>query len=169
VDYGYEGEVLLMAPIEYPRDFQTGAKTEIAADVRYIVCREICVPEKAHLALSLPAPLNQSFQWRALFQRTRAQIPRKAPAAWKARASSDKNHFTLSVQTGFKVESAKFFPFEPAQVQNSALQAFTPTEKGFRLTLQKSDQLLKPINVLRGLVILGPGRAFEIAAPIVSR
>jgi len=42
-------------------------------------------------------------------------------------------------------------------------------EKGFRLRLQKSSQLTKSISVLKGLVVLGPGRAFEVAAPVVSR
>jgi hypothetical protein len=34
------------------------------------------------------------------------------------------------------------------------------------LTLQKSDQLVQPIPTLRGLIVLGPGKAFEIAAPV---
>ncbi len=43
------------------------------------------------------------------------------------------------------------------------------TRNGFRLTLKKSDQLTKAITTLKGLIVLGPGRAFEVSAPVVSR
>jgi len=50
-----------------------------------------------------------------------------------------------------------------------APQEFAPTRNGFRLTLKKSDQLTKPITILRGVLILGPGRAVEVSARVVSR
>ena len=67
------------------------------------------------------------------------------------------------------MQSATFFPLVPGQIENSARQDFVSTSEGFRLTLRKSDQLMKPIAVLKGLVVLGPGRAFEVAAPVSSR
>jgi hypothetical protein len=36
-----------------------------------------------------------------------------------------------------------------------------------RLTLQKSEQLLKPIPALKGVVVLSPDRAFLVNAPVV--
>jgi DsbC/DsbD-like thiol-disulfide interchange protein len=175
IDYGYEDQVLLRAPIERAANSAADGAVPIAAlpigaDVKYVVCREVCIPGKAHLTLSLPAaggdPPPEAAQWHAIFQSTRAQLPKAAPASWKVSATADKDHLILSVRGAPPIKGAMFFPLEPAQIENSAPQAFASTEDGFRLTLQKSDQLVQPIPTLRGLIALGPGKAFEIAAPV---
>ena len=168
VDYGYEGQVLLMAPIQGPSSRNATPLPNLSADVKYIVCRDVCIPGKAHIPLSGPAGGDWA-AWHALFEQTRAQLPKPAPASWKVAAVSDKQHFILSVQARSQVADASFFPLEPSQIDNSSPQEFAPTHNGFRLTLKKSDQLTKPITNLRGLIVLGPGRAVEVSAPIVSR
>jgi DsbC/DsbD-like thiol-disulfide interchange protein len=195
VDYGYENQILLMTPIERAAGSTAGSTPAIStsaistsgmsADVKYIVCREMCIPGKAHVALSSPSSgqrvsarqssAQQFSEWRQLFEQTRAQIPKPAPKAWKFSARTetgkDKNNdrFILSVQTESKVHAATFFPFEPGQIENSAPQTFAATAGGFRLSLKKSDLLVKPISSLKGLLVLGPGRAYEIAAPVARR
>jgi len=168
VDYGYEGQVLLMAPIQGSLSRNATSLPSLSADVKYIVCRDVCIPGKAHITLSSPAG-GDWVPWRALFEQTRAQLPKPAPASWKVAAVSDKQHFILSVQARSQVAGASFFPLEPSQIDNSSPQDFAPTRNGFRLILKKSDQLTKPITDLRGLMVLGPGRAFEVSAPVVSR
>jgi DsbC/DsbD-like thiol-disulfide interchange protein len=169
IDYGYEDQVLLMVPIERAAN-SAAATVPIAADVKYVVCREVCIPGKAHLTLSLPVgggdPPPEAAQRHAIFQSTRSQLPKAAPASWEVSATADKDHLILSVQGAPPIKSAMFFPLEPAQIENSATQGFVSTGDGFRLTLQKSDQLVQPIPTLRGLIVFGAGKAFEIAAPV---
>ena len=168
VDYGYEGQVLLMAPIEATSGRNSASIPRLSADVKYIVCREVCIPGKAHLTLAAPAGGNWA-SWRALFEQTRAQFPKPMPAGWKVTAVADKQHFILSVQARAQVSGVSFFPLEPGQIENSGAQDFAPSRNGFRLTLKKSEQLTKPIATLRGIIVLGPGRAFEVAAPVVAQ
>ncbi len=168
VDYGYEGQVLLMAPFEGTAKEQATSIPSLSADVTYIVCREMCIPGKAHLT-SAPPPAGDWSHWRALFEQTRQQLPKPAPPGWKVSAESDNSHFTVSVRAGPQVQRASFFPLQPGQIENSSEQEFASNRSGFRLTLKKSDQLTKPISTLRGLIVLGPERAFEVAAPVVSR
>ncbi|HXM95729.1 MAG TPA: protein-disulfide reductase DsbD domain-containing protein [Candidatus Dormibacteraeota bacterium] len=168
IDYGYEGEVLLMAPIDGPPRSEAISAPSISAGVKYIVCREICVPGKAHLQLSFPEAGDTSKR-RTLFGQARARLPKPAPASWRISAESDKDRFLLSVRTNSKVQRATFLPITPGEIENSALQRFVSTGIGFRLELQKSSQLTKSISILKGLVVLGPDRAFEITAPVVSR
>ena len=165
VDYGYEGSVLLMAPVVPSSGAGPALIPRISADVKYIVCREICLPGNAHLSLSFPLAHDAS-ELRTLFEQVRHEFPKPAPAPWKVTAQSDNDYVTLSVRTDSHVERATFFPLVPGQIENSAPQDFASTGHGFRLTLRKSDQLTKPIAVLRGLVVLGPQRAFEVAAPV---
>jgi thiol:disulfide interchange protein DsbD len=168
VDYGYEGQVLLMAPIQGPSSHNATLPPNLSADVKYIVCRDVCIPGKAHLTLSGPAGGDWA-PWRALFEQTRAQLPKPAPASWKVTAVSSREHFTLSVQARTQPAGASFFPLEPSQIDNSSPQDFAPTPDGFRLTVKKSDQLTKPITTLKGLIVLGPGRAYEVSAPVASQ
>ena len=170
VDYGYEGETLLMAPLHAPANLSSGQTAELAAAVKWLVCRDICVPEQALLTLPLPV-VDQSAQepseWKGLFAKTRRRLPRSVPAGWKVSAISEKDSFALRVETGRPETGGTFFPLEAEQIKNSAPQTFAPAQRGFRLTLQKSDRLLKPVPLLRGVLVLSSGRAFAIAAPVV--
>jgi DsbC/DsbD-like thiol-disulfide interchange protein len=168
VDYGYEGQVLLMAPIQGPSGHNATPPPNLSADVKYIVCRDVCIPGKAHLTMSGPASGDWA-PWRALFEQTREQLPKPAPASWKVTAVSAKQDFILAVQARPQPAGASFFPLEPSQIDNSSPQDFAPTRDGFQLTLKKSDQLTKPITTLKGLIVLGSGRAFEVSAPVASR
>jgi DsbC/DsbD-like thiol-disulfide interchange protein len=168
VDYGYEGQVLLMTPIEAASRSASAATPSLAADVKYIVCREMCIPGKAHLTLAAP-PGGNSEQWHELFEQTRQQLPKPAPSGWKVSAESSGSQFIVSVHGAAQVHSASFFPLDGSQIDNSSRQDFASTAGGFHLTMKKSDLMVKPITTLRGLIVLAPGRAYEVSAPVVSR
>ncbi len=171
VDYGYEDEVLLMASIEPPANLNPGSTVTLGADVRWLVCREICLPERAHLTLSLPSEKQLSKgdpAWRELFQKTRALLPKPLPRGWRASAVMEKDDFVLTVFTGAPEKTATFFPLEPGQIENAAPQKVNSFARGIRLILKKSDQLLKPVAALNGLIVFPNGRAFRIAAPVVE-
>lgn len=170
IDYGYQDHVLLMVPItgfgstKRPGD-------SISADVKYVVCSEVCIPGKAHLALpatSSDRGQSDAVQWHDLFQKTRAHLPKPAPASWRVAATQDKSRFMLRVSGIQGVKAASFVPREPDEIENSATQVFAPGNDRFSLTLEKSDQLVKPVSVLRGLILIDAEKAYEIAAPVVQ-
>lgn len=173
VDYGYENEVLLMAPLNVPAslgDRERGNVT-VGATVNWLVCREMCIPGKAQVSLTLP--VNSTVKSAAsadaaMLINARAEVPKAQPATWKVYATNEKGDFLLTVETGKQESAATFFPLDAEQIKNDALQAATPFSRGVRLRLQKSDGLLKPIARLRGVLELGPGQAYEISAPVAS-
>ena len=168
-DYGYEDEVLLMVRIRPRSKPQYGQAAKLGLTVKWLVCRDICIPGQARLTLSLPvregAP-EPDLRWRALFEQTRAHLPKRVPATWKTAAFSEKDHFVLSIDTGSRVAKATFFPLESQQIENGASQSTKPFDRGVRLTLRRSDQLLKFIPRLRGVVVLASGQAYVINAPV---
>ena len=167
VDYGYEGQVLLIASITGAVKGNVRLISDISADVKYIVCREMCIPVKRHLTLAAGSDGDWK-RWHDLFEQTRQRLPKPLPAGWKVSAESDQSRIIVVVRAA-PIQSASFIPFEPGQIDNSSRQGFASSPTGFRLTLKKSDQLIKPISVLKGLIILGTGRAYEIAAPVAQR
>jgi DsbC/DsbD-like thiol-disulfide interchange protein len=166
VDYGYEGRVLLAAPVQVPADYKAGAPLTLAADVRYLVCREVCIPAKAHATLNISGAGTSAAAHRELFAAARAQWPQAMPANWKVQASDAGDHLALSIETGAREAQAAFFPLDDNVIDNVAAQKPTPTSRGISLTLKKSEYLTTPVATIKGVVVLAPNRAVEITAPV---
>jgi hypothetical protein len=101
-----------------------------------------------------------------LFAASRNSLPQRAPRDWEFIVTDQKDSFVLTVRLGRKLTRATFFPVEESQVDNSAAQQVVPVADGFHLTLRKSDQLLKPIKRLKGVLEFSPNQAYLVDAPI---
>jgi len=171
VDYGYEGQVLLMLPVQTPPN-SSAARTSIGATVRYLVCREICIPARAQASLDIPVAKDTATHFsvsRELFQKTRALFPRAAPSAWKISVASHRDEFIISVEGGSASPTALFLPLDSDVIENSKPQTVESTRHGFSITLQKSTLLEKPVSTLRGVLVLEPGLAYRVAVPVLPR
>jgi DsbC/DsbD-like thiol-disulfide interchange protein len=171
IDYGYEGQVLLAVPLQVPADYKPGAPSVFAADVRYVICRDVCIPAKANVTLSMPSSAistTEAAARRAQFREARARWPRPRPAGWEVKASDNGSQLVLSLETGRPEATATFFPLDQDQIDNAAPQVVAPTARGVRLTLHKADPSSKPTAVLKGVVVLAPDRAFEVAVPVTA-
>ena len=169
IDYGYEGDVLLMADLQSPKKMLAAHSAVVKATVKYLVCREVCIPGSADPTLTLPLGKRlQPSKWSGLFKQTKARLPRPAPRSWKMSAESGKDQFILTLWTGSRERQAAFFPFESNQIENAAAQVAVPLNDGVRLRLQKSTQLLPPLARLKGVVVLDGRRGFIIDVPLVS-
>ncbi len=155
VDFGYEDEILLMVPIKAASGLPSSGNVTLNANLKFIVCREVCIPGKNQLSLSVPvgtgAPNPSS---KALFESTRKRLPKPSPTSWRFTALSKEGSFRLVGRVGRQVKSAFFFPLDTGQIENAAPQKVEPLKGGFQMTLKKSDQLSKPIQQLRGVLMV---------------
>ena len=170
IDYGYQESVLLPVAIQTPgTPLAAGGSITLSAEVSWLVCRDVCVPGKAVLTLTLPVrrapgPVSASHP---LFLEARSRLPKPMPAAWTARVTAGKEVFVLTVQ-GAGPAKASFFPLQADQVDNAAPQSATRLPDGLRLTLKKSDQLSGTPARLDGLLELAPGGVYAVSAPVDS-
>jgi DsbC/DsbD-like thiol-disulfide interchange protein len=169
MDFGYEEDVLLIVPIKVATSAKPGSAA-LNADLRLIVCRDVCIPGKAQLSLNLPverraASANPASQ--ALFAKTKAQLPQAVPSAWRLRATEEKDSLHLIARTGAPVKEAFFFPLDANEIENAAAQKLAPSSNGFDLMLKKSNQLLKPVSTLKGVLRTG-GRGYMINIPVMG-
>jgi len=167
MDYGYEDQVLLMVPIHPPANLKPGGTAQLAATVKWIVCREVCIPGHGDVALTLPVS-NETPKPSAdhdLFVKTKTSLPSPAPKNWKQSAIAQKDNLVLTIRTGRPAKSAVFFPLEAEQIENAAPQQVHSTPTGVRIELKKSEQLLKPVLRLQGVAVLD-GKPYEINAPV---
>jgi DsbC/DsbD-like thiol-disulfide interchange protein len=169
VDYGYEDAVTLVIPMHADATFSSQNPVQIAANVKVLVCREMCIPGKAQVSLTLPVksqPPPTNSQSTHFFTEARKAWPRPAPASWKFAIAQTSDSFVLTGNLGHKITDAIFFPLAESQVSNAAPQTLVPTATGFTLTLRKSDQLLKPIARLKGILVLSGEQPYTIDVPI---
>ena len=76
VVYGYADEVLLMAEASAASALAAGDTLRLAAEVSWLVCRELCIPGEASLALALPvAAASEPSAQQPQFDRYAAQVP----------------------------------------------------------------------------------------------
>ena len=144
---------------------------QLSATVNWLVCREICVPGRAALVLTLPirkGTAGSASPLHSLFGQARADLPRRAPNSWKMTADLDKHWWVLNVETGKRETEATFFPLEPNQIENAAPQKASALPRGIRIELQRSDQLLKSPPRLRGVLVLAGGHGYLIEAPVTT-
>ena len=77
VDFGYEDDVMLIVPVHAEAAAATQGLAQIGAEVKVLVCREMCIPGKAQLSLTLPvksqAP-EPDAQTNELFEIGRAHV-----------------------------------------------------------------------------------------------
>jgi thiol:disulfide interchange protein DsbD len=176
VDYGYSDEVLLLVPVRTPPT-RVAAPVKIAVDAKWLICREVCIPDQATLHLSLASSRapgkNQSTEH--LFADAERLLPRPMPPTWTSQVESEPGSFVLlirtgklPVNTGRALAQANFFPRDPGQIDNAAAQKVLSTASGVRIALKKSDLLLKPISMLRGVLVLD-GMAYRVEAPVVEK
>jgi thiol:disulfide interchange protein DsbD len=168
-DFGYEDGVTLLVPMHAEQKLAAAKTAQIVGRLSVLVCREMCVPGKAQVSLTLPikpqAPTTNA-QTEELFAATRKSLPRAAPGGWKFNATEANGMFVLAGNIGRRVTQAVFFPLVESQIDNAAEQKVAPLAGGFRLMLKKSDQLLKPIERLKGVLVLGEGEAYSVDVPV---
>jgi len=168
-DYGYHDEALLMVPIHAPPFINNERLRGLrfAVEAKWLVCREVCIPEHASLELFLQSGATKENPATAkLFADAEKLLPIAMPRGWKAEAESRKSDFLLTVAGGKPITKAIFFPLDPGQIDNPAPQSLQATTHGAKITLKKSDLLLKQINVLRGVLVIPGGPAYQIEAPV---
>jgi DsbC/DsbD-like thiol-disulfide interchange protein len=169
VDFGYEDDVMLVVPMHADAPLATQGLAQLGAEVKLLVCREMCIPGKAQLSLTLPVksqPPVPDARAADRFAAARKALPRPAPANWRVSGSDAGDRIVLTVKIGRQVTQANFFPLAESQVKDAAPQQYAAVPGGFQLSLRKSDQLLKPIQRLKGVLVLQGDRGYIIDVPI---
>jgi thiol:disulfide interchange protein DsbD len=137
MDFGYENEVALLSTLTAAPNAKPGEVAHITADVMWLVCAEVCIPEQTQLALDLKvgAPSPSDPDTTAFFAEARSQLPPASP--WPATFSVDGTNFTLAVQSpalaAAHPREAFFYPEADGYVENAAKQELRFTNTGLEI------------------------------------
>jgi thiol:disulfide interchange protein DsbD len=173
VNYGYENEVLLPVQIHVDPKF-SGSNLPLKANLRWLVCSDICVPGKATLDLTLPvsasAPVADP-KWSSDFEATSKMIPKEAPASWKLGGISKDHLFQVSIDgISNSSDQISFFPTTTDQIDNAVSAKIKADPSAVNFEFKHSERLAGDIDTLQGVVVTGNARgeteAFKVAFPL---
>jgi thiol:disulfide interchange protein DsbD len=124
-NFGFEDEVWLLTTMTAPSGLTPGSMTTLEADVTWLVCQEICIPQEAQMRLEIDveAAPKPNPQWREAFAKARSVLP-ETPAI-PARFALQDNKLALAIDLPEQLRAAKahFFPDTPGFIKNAADQA----------------------------------------------
>jgi thiol:disulfide interchange protein len=166
-NYGYDGETLHLVAIEVPPDLAGPATLRALA--KWLVCKDICIPGSAELALTLPVAKVTAADpvWLPRFAAARARLPRAE--ALSGRFAVADGEVRLEVDAGPALDGAtraEFFAYANDLVNHGAPQRVALNGSAVRFTQAQSAYLAAvPARVDGVLVVHG---AKSVAHPVVA-
>jgi thiol:disulfide interchange protein len=167
MDFGYEDEVAFPVQLTAANSLKPGP-IHLDAKVNWLVCREVCIPGKAHLGLNLtvvPGATAPAQPVGALGEAL-TLIPTHLPADAKLTITGGKTDFVFTLITGGRETNAEFYPADQDQIANAAPQQIEPTDDGVRLRVRRSDDLKTLPATLHGVLKLSDSEAYDVTAPV---
>ncbi len=155
MNFGYEGNPWLLAPLTAPASAKPGDNVTLKAHASWLVCSEtLCVPEDTELSLPLtisdhPAPPYATIAQQ--FSAARALLPRESP--WPVVFHKGQSLDLFLAAPRLDVRSAEFFPFDEGFVKTGAKQGLGRAQSGLVLRLTPNAKA-KSLRTLDGVVVL---------------
>jgi thiol:disulfide interchange protein DsbD len=169
MDFGYEDEVAFPVLLTAAKGTKPGP-IHLDAQVDWLVCREVCIPGKAHLGLNLtvdpkatatPQPVGALGEALGL-------LPKPLTPDMKATVKGGQKELVLDLEMGALADDAEFYPFDQEQIANAGDQDVDPLPNGVRIRIPRAPELTKLPVTLRGVVKLDEEHAYEVNAPVVA-
>lgn len=177
--YGYEGDVLLLTTMRAPANAVAGSSASIKANVYWMVCEKICIPEEVTLGIDVPIAGGPSSPGASatLFDRSSATLPISSDG-WQIRAEKRGDRFLLRARAPekFRIEQPgiSFFASTGPLIEYSAPQPVSVRDGELTLELTRSPYAAADARRLAGVLHApagwSPGGpvAVEIDAPIAD-
>jgi thiol:disulfide interchange protein DsbD len=166
MDFGYEDAVAFPVQLTAAGSLKPGP-IHLDAKIDYLVCREVCIPGKAHLGLNLNVdPAATPAQPVGALGEALSLIPTPLPSGASATVTGGKSDLVLTLITGTRITDAEFYPFDQDQIANAADQDVEPLPNGVRLRIKRSEDLKTLPAALHGVVKLSDTVAYDVTAPI---
>lgn len=162
-NFGYSNKVMLLTAIVPPNDLGDKDVT-LKADLEWLVCQEICVPEAASVSLTLPVATADTALVAtdsALFAEARKDLP--TPISWPGMVQEQNGALLLSfTQDAGASEDTEalfagarnfeFYPYEWGLIQNAAPQDNKFDGKTLSFNLVRDTRELQKVAQIEGVV-----------------
>jgi len=134
LNYGFENEVFFPVPFKVSESARPGDVLTVTADVFYLVCKDICIPEDTELSLSLVVGEAAADPvWGEVIEDALENAPKAGPASGGIVYEDGQVAFRLVDLPEGDFSKAHFFPESGGMVTHAAPQIVTQTDQGLQL------------------------------------
>jgi thiol:disulfide interchange protein DsbD len=162
VNYGYEGRVRLLSDLHAASDAKPGDKVNIAADVTWLVCQQMCIPQRARLTLNLPvsSATGEPVAGAGLiFAQANTALPHASTLEVKLVQNASTTELTWPARD--TVRGAVFFPESSTVLAANVGQKLLEDDGGYHLIFEKRAELGE--GSLRGILSIdGQGVPLDV-------
>lgn len=176
MNYGYEDEVVLLSELTPPAGAKPGPVV-IGAKAEWLVCKDVCIPEKGELELAMPVADGEAAadpRFLAHIERSQRMLPAKAEG-WKFESSlAGKTLMVrLTPPAGTSApQKVTFFPERELLIEPAAPQKLVREGDAVRIEMKLAEPALKDVTSVAGVAVAQsdwPGttrKAIEVDAPV---
>jgi thiol:disulfide interchange protein/DsbC/DsbD-like thiol-disulfide interchange protein len=176
MNYGYEDEVVLLSELTPPANAAPGS-APLKAKAEWLVCKDICIPEKGELDFVLPvaagAPAADP-RWQASVDRARNQLPVDV-AGWKYESSLRGKLLFVRLtppEGAAPPASAAFFPEREGLIEPAAVQKLTRDGRAITIEMTLAEPIAAGSQAVIGVAVSDSGwagsagrKAIQVSAP----
>ena len=156
--FGYTDSVRLLIPLSIDADISV-TQAMLKAQVEWLVCKDICLPERTDLVMSLPITHDSPQIISAHiseFTQARRLLPH--PISWPARYHVTHDTLSLSVDTDSLIDQTIidifFFPYDSQIIDHSAEQHVTYNEHTIAIDMQRDKTTSHQVSNLDGVFVV---------------
>lgn len=170
-NYGYSDEITLPAQLKLGK-LKPGSTLKISAELSWLVCEELCVPEKGSFQLDLPvaAVSRRTPEGKELFD-SQARVPRPLPG-WDAAVApgSDKEIFVrvrFPKETNLSGLTFQYFPLQGGRIEAGEMpiaRLFQEKGEAWIRFLRAPSAPAKDYS-LPGVAVIGEGEKALVVEP----
>ena len=155
VNYGY-GEVLLPFPATLSASALAHGALPFEVHVKWLVCKDECLPGEATLTLSIPISerAGEPSRYTGIFSDTYAAVP--APLSRVSIAVEEQQDqlvvALIPLEPRFFPQSMTFFPEDPRIIVNAATQTIKREGAALTIALKRDPNRRGPVERIRGVI-----------------
>jgi thiol:disulfide interchange protein len=160
MNFGYEGETLLLTTVQVPADLPVGTPVTLNAKASWLECKDVCIPGDAQVKLTLPVkPQAAPSSSAALFKAAQASVP-TSTLATSASIDGNRIRVALSPPAGKTLDKFEFFPLEEGRIEAAAPQALKSEGGQSAIYLTAAKPIAPDFKTLKGVVVANGGPAY---------
>ncbi|MGE5097723.1 MAG: protein-disulfide reductase DsbD family protein [Betaproteobacteria bacterium] len=178
MNYGYEDEVVLLSELTPPANAKEGPQP-IKAHAEWLVCKDVCIPEKGELDFTLPvsnAPPADNPRWQAHIGRAKNMWPVQ-PQGWKFDAAIVGKSLVVRLvppEGATLPTKVTFFPERELLIEPAAPEKVSRDGRGIRIEMKLADPPPGKVESVTGVAVAESGwpgiprKAIQVEAPVLA-
>ncbi len=155
--YGYEKQVLLIAELNIPENFESNSVL-ITANVKSLICKDVCIPFNTTVSqeIKLTNAFSTEDEISKLFSQTRINLP-EANNYFELSIIPDKNDISIVIENPSidvtKINSFYFLPYKNGIFKNTSVQNFKLKDDVIKLIVEYDQFKSAELRELFGILV----------------